>query len=460
MFHVEGLIYLLTLFFNEPSHCCSTLRYDISSEHGKMTATHAPGSVMGAAALVAGTTIGAGIIALPTATASAGFLPSSAGLCLAWAYMTATGLLISELSINRIGETGRPGIGILDLYKNSLGKGYSAIAMAAFFFLHYSVMVAYFAKAGSYVCSFLTSAGLGGWETPAICQLLFAGTIGSFLYLMKPKEVEKVNNFLVLGVAATFVSIISIGAQTADFGALVALENQHPEEVVNAFPILFLVLVFHNVVPTVVRQLEGDRQKITTAIVSGTVLPLLMFLSWNAVIIGNVIGSPDIMATDFDPIALIENGQNGDVLGGLVSIFTELAIVTSLVGFVYGLVDAITDVAGIPSSGPVYEKWRPALYAGVFVPPLVFSMINPYVFMDALEYGGAFGVSTLFLVLPAIMIWKERYGDEQKPITVKPMVPGGKITLGSIWKAAGTLIVEQGAEKLGIIDFIHDAFTK
>ena len=34
------------------------------------------------------------------------------------------------------------------------------------------------------------------------------------------------------------------------------------------------------------------------------------------------------------------------------------------------------------------------------------------------------------------------------------VVPLGKISLGSMWKAAGTLIVEQGCEKLGLFDFI------
>ena len=61
--------------------------------------------------------------------------------------------------------------------------------------------------------------------------------------------------------------------------------------VVNAFPILFLSLVYHNVVPTLVTQLEGDRRKITQAIIGGTTVPLLMFLSWNAIIIGNTMDS-------------------------------------------------------------------------------------------------------------------------------------------------------------------------
>jgi len=35
-----------------------------------------------------------------------------------------------------------------------------------------------------------------------------------------------------------------------------------------------------------------------------------------------------------------------------------------------------------------------------------------------------------------------------------PMVPGGKVLLGAMWKAAGGLIIEQTTDKLGIIDWI------
>ena len=36
------------------------------------------------------------------------------------------------------------------------------------------------------------------------------------------------------------------------------------------------------------------------------------------------------------------------------------------------------------------------------------------------------------------------------------IVPFGKLSLGSMWKAAGTLIVEQGAERLGVFDWVAE----
>ena len=60
----------------------------------------APGTVLGSAALVAGTTVGAGILALPAKTLAAGLAPTATLLLGGWAFMAATGLLIAEVDLN------------------------------------------------------------------------------------------------------------------------------------------------------------------------------------------------------------------------------------------------------------------------------------------------------------------------------------------------------------------------
>jgi tyrosine-specific transport protein len=205
--------------------------------------------------------------------------------------------------------------------------------------------------------------------------------------------------------------------------------------------------------------LEGDRWKIIQAIIGGTTIPLLMFLAWNSVILGNV-AAAGIDPTAVDPVALLSSGALGPV-GPAVTAFSLAAVTTSIVGFTYGLVESWKDTLKIKAVEGTAEfaNWKPALFGLVFVPPLALAIANPSIFYDALEYGGAFGVSTLFLILPPIMVWKERYGDENVPLVTKPLVPLGKIPLGSMWKAAGTLILEQGAEKLGVFHWIQNQFN-
>jgi len=425
---------------------------------------HRPGSTLGATALIAGTTIGAGILALPAATAPTGFVYSSAALCLAWAYMSMSGLFLAELTLNRMGQTGRQNIGLLELYQSSLTPTLATIGSLAYFFLHYAVMVAYVSQGGHNLGCALTDLGLLSSVPPGAEQVLFVAIVGSFVYAAKPAVVESTNNVLVVAVIATFLGIIGYGATSPDLdlGALVAMENQHPDLVLDCFPICFLSLVYHNIVPTVVTQLEGDRTKITKSILTGTLIPLVMLLGWNAVLLGNIINNPDAMISSVvDPIALLQQeGIGGEHLGQLVAVFSELAVTTSMIGFIYGLLDAWTDLFQLPSAGKRFEKYKPALFAACLLPPLLFSLNNPRLFLEALEYGGAFGVSTLFLVLPPIMVWNQRYGDDQQSLTSPPMVPLGKIPLGSLWKVAGTLILEQGGDKLGVWEALRQAMDQ
>ena len=209
----------------------SNISYKKSEENGNIIskALHTPGSVVGAAALVSGTTIGAGVLALPTATAPAGLLPSSGALCMAWFYMTMSSLLISELAINRMGETGNPSVGLLELYKTSLKKELGWIGSAAYLFLHYAVMVAYISQGGANLGKFLDGVGLESISSiHGLDQVIFAATLGSLVYFARPTVVENVNNTLVIGVIASFLGIIFLGSGSADFSALVAPVNQHP----------------------------------------------------------------------------------------------------------------------------------------------------------------------------------------------------------------------------------------
>jgi tyrosine-specific transport protein len=81
----------------------------------------------------------------------------------------------------------------------------------------------------------------------------------------------------------------------------------------------------------------------------------------------------------------------------------------------------LSDVLNISKGGKDFKRNKAALYGLVFVPPLALSVANPDIFYSALDYAGAFGVSTLFLVLPPFMVWQQRYGDDRFPLATKPM---------------------------------------
>ena len=84
------------------------------------------------------------------------------------------------------------------------------------------------------------------------------------------------------------------------------------------------------------------------------------------------------------------------------------------------------------------ECARPAKFALVFIPPLLLSVLSPTIFFDAIEVAGAFGVSILFGILPAVMVWKARYGYERRLLN-EPLVLGEKAAL--VVMAVGAIAV-------------------
>jgi tyrosine-specific transport protein len=83
---------------------------------------HEPGTVLGAMTLVAGTTVGAGILALPAITAPAGFGASAVALIGGAGFNIITGLLLVEVNINTMCELGSGGVSIVSMANRTLGK--------------------------------------------------------------------------------------------------------------------------------------------------------------------------------------------------------------------------------------------------------------------------------------------------------------------------------------------------
>ncbi len=97
--------------------------------------------------MCAGTTIGAGILAVPFTTQDAGFVPSSAAILGTYVFSIVTGLLLAEANINLMCELGQ--VILLAIYgllqgatcsdascRSSRGSGEGFLALRAACLLH------------------------------------------------------------------------------------------------------------------------------------------------------------------------------------------------------------------------------------------------------------------------------------------------------------------------------------
>jgi tyrosine-specific transport protein len=402
---------------------------------------HQPGSVLGNTALIAGTTVGAGILALPAVTLPSGIVPSTSGLIAVWLYALVSGLLVAEVTLNTMRTEGHPNIGFLAVVEKILGKVGGRLTGGAYLFMHYALLVAYITKGGEILGSATAKIWsvqiLPTWVGTTTFTLLFGG----IMYLGREKFIEKLNSAFVGIVIVSFLGLLFLAGGHIQSTQLLF---QNWSALGSAISVMSVALFFQNVVPLVVTQLEGDARKIRQSIFIGSVIPLIMFLAWNAVILGSV--SPDMLhstsvgRTVFDPLQVLRAGGAGEWLGVLVSIFSEFAIATSFIGFVYGLLDLFKDIFLI-AQGKLSS--RLPLYSLVLFPPMTLGTLNPSIFFTALDYTGTFSISVLGGIIPVLMSWKQRQEQENSDRINQPLVPGGKVTLIIMVGVALAMIVRQ-----------------
>lgn len=407
-----------------------------------------------AISLVAGTTIGAGVLALPNVSYDVGFFPSAVALIASWMVMTLSSLLMAEISTNLAKADSRlEGRSYLTLIGEVLGEGGGAAALVVYTLLHYALLVAYDSGAGD-----AFSRALGTQETPTI--VAFAATMGIVCGFGGERTVNTVNNFFFALVIAAFISLIVIGLPAVSPSNLV--ETIHPERLIGtgALPVMVLAFVHHNVIPTVSRQLAYEKKTIQNAIVLGTSIPLGIFLMWNLVVLGigpiQSIDSTEAFTdrSSFDTVGVLASvggGENGGIVATeLAELFSTAAVVTSFIGFFVGLSDLFRDYVG-PKERPGEDESGKGsslaidlgIAAAITVPPAIIAIQNPTIFIDALDIAGTYGITVLFLVIPAVMSMtlKSRAGEGQ----YDSFVPLGNLPAFACIATAAGLILQKVA---------------
>ncbi|KAL6896940.1 hypothetical protein ACP4OV_007512 [Aristida adscensionis] len=384
------------------------------SNLNQATMKHEPGSLTSAILLVAGTTVGAGILAIPAVTEEAGE---------AYERTVVTGLLVAEVNVNTMCELGSGGVSLVSMLVISIYPLCTSCCICGTLFKYHNKLIGH---------SII-------WESAALFSLAFGG----ICYFGSQRVIGAVNGFLVSSILLSFTSLVVVASGNLQWSSLLEANFAATPQ---SIPIIALSFVYQNVVPVLCTDLEGDLSKVRTAIVAGTAIPLGLFLVWDAVILGTIpvlAGS----STVSDPLEQLRS-SNG-MVGPIVEIFSFLAIGTSFIGFVLGLSDFLADLLKLPSG-----QNKPLPYIITLVPPLILSLLDPEIFFKALDFAGTYGVLVLFGVFPAAMSWSERYSGELEA-PVPPIVPGGKVTLSVVMGGALLVIFSEIFKDIMQLQLLH-----
>lgn len=353
--------------------------------------------IIGSGLILAGTAIGGGMLALPLQSALGGFLPSVCICLITWFFMTATGLLILEVVLWSPKEAN-----IISMADTTLGLFGKVCAWLLYIFLFYSLTLAYVSGGGT-LTNHLFQALQWSDFSPCIAPLIFVLIFAPFVAI-GAKAVDSLNRILMLGLIISFLIFIILGVGHIELNLLSRLS--WPSAIV-ALPIVFTSFSYQGTVPTITHYLGRDPAKVKKAIIIGTTIPLLVYLLWEALIMGVI--PLDLLAraqsgqeTAIAPLKFVLHVPWLYTVGEFLAFFV---LITSFLGVTLGLLDFLADGLKIKKN----VQGRLLLSLLIFIPPLIVVMINPHIFLVALHYAGGIGCALLLGLLPILMVWRGRY---------------------------------------------------
>lgn len=348
---------------------------------------------LGGALLIAGTTIGAAMLALPVTVGIAGLFPALFLFVVCWGFMMYTAFLFVEVN-HTVGGSAN----LITMARQTLGRWGEAVAWVFSLALLYALLSAYVSGGGAI---FQEETGLSSVWGPVV----MVGVFG-FLLFFGIRLVDYINRFLMIGLALSFLLLVGYTLPKCDLSLLL---RTTPGYSLVAIPVVITSFGYHVIIPSLAAYLDHDLKKVRFALILGSLAPLVVYVVWLVAILGVVpIGSLREALISGQPAVvlanLLETLLKNRWIGQLTTLSSLFAILTSILGVSVSLSDNLADGLRIEKS----PSGRLLLSLLTFLPPLLFAWFYPRGFVLALSYGGVF-VSVLLGILPALMVWGERY---------------------------------------------------
>lgn len=355
---------------------------------------------LGATLLAAGTSIGAGMLALPVLTGLVGFWPACLIFTLSWILITYTSFLFLEVNLKMEYEAN-----LISMAKQTLGPIGKYVTFATYIFLFYSVSIAYLSGSGSIINDLLSvifNFHFPRWVGIAVSLSLFGPSV-----YFGTKTVANLNILLVLGIVISYTLLLATGSSMVSNSQL---KLQDWPMIWMGIPVIITSFTFQNVLPSLTTYLKRDVKLLKGVIVLGGLIPLIIYILWEWFVLGIVpaygtVSIHSLLLKGLPASHALKSALKSSSVITFSQIFAFCAIVTSFLGVILSLFDFLADGFKIKKD----RRGKLILISLIFIPPFIFAILFPKIFLAALNYAGSFGCVTLFMILPALMAWKCRY---------------------------------------------------
>lgn len=356
----------------------------------------AKSKIFGGVLLVAGTAIGAGMLALPIATGLGGFLPACITYFLCWLFMAATGLLLLEICLWMPQDAN-----MVSMAYHLLGKVGKAVSWVLYLFLFYCLTIAYEAGGGGFITA-IFQGSIPSWAGILIFMLVFSPIV-----YIGTRAIDRVNMILMAGLTVSYLAFVFLGIGHVQVNLLTQVNWKAG---FLALPVIFTSFSYQGVIPSLTTYLQRNARAVRMTILLGTAIPFFVYALWELLILGIVplegphglIAAQKEGLTAATPLKYFVGSPWVYAIGQAFSFF---ALTTSFLGVTLGLFDFLADGLKIKKEG----RKKVGLFFAVYLPPTLIALFNPHIFLSALTYAGGIGCALLLGLLPILMVWVGRY---------------------------------------------------
>lgn len=370
--------------------------------------------VFGSICLVAGTAMGAGMIALPMVLSKIGLINSVLLMMGTWFIMYISSLINIELNL-----TAKKGLALGELGRKFSGPIASVVGDVSLGLLGYSLLSAYIYGSISILEKLLESL----FNTVIDFSFLSIITVAClFAILMtKIKLVDYVNRTLFLTMLALFgLLIVSMGVSLDISNLPLSVGKAHEiSSWVICLPVLFTAFGFQIIFHTLTNYLDHDKQALKKAFFWGSLTPAIIYLLWIIAVLGLLYKHNP----DFYQITLTQTIEAGELIQALSGItqwkhlkffywsVSLLAILTSAIGVALGVMDAwhqkLSYISDFPSK---ILKFLAICFT--LLPAYLVAIIIPNAFIHALSFAGMV-LTVIAIFLPLYLLYHIQKSKEQ-----------------------------------------------
>lgn len=368
--------------------------------------------IIGSILIVAGTTIGAGMLAMPIISASVGFTFMAFILFCIWFAMFYTAILLVDVY-----KYNPPTDGLNTLTVKYLGNSGAVITAISMLVLMYALVSAYITGGGEILRTNLTNwCGIEiSSHTSAFLFTLIFGSIIAF-----STRVVDFSNKIVFSCKLIFLCIVM--ALLLPKIEMIHLQHMPSSSipVLATIPVIFTSFGFYVVIPTLVKYLDGNLKQLKLVFLIGSITPLILYLVWELTFLGNLDSSTFTTILQENSkinglVKAVKQVNDSELISVSFTLFASAALLTSFWGVAMALKDYIQDLG---KNKPLIKNNISAM-ALTFAPPLLFAIFYPDGFVIALGYASV-PLVVLALIMPMLMLSKaQKQAGVKQPVLQK-----------------------------------------